>query len=208
MHVARPICRHGPAALVLTLAAMSGCAAPSDSAAHDARPVPASASSAEDLDGRPVDPLAQAGEQVVVLTFVRTDCPISNRYAPTIRDLGRKFSPRGASFYLVYPNPDALPQEIRQHVEEYDWRITPLRDPHHALVDRARATITPEAAVFDRSGQLVYHGRIDDRYVDFGKTRPAPTTHDLEDAIAAALADEPVWVPATKAVGCFIADLK
>ena len=40
-----------------------------------------------DLDGRPADPFRLAGSKIVVLLFVRTDCPISNRYAPTIQDL-------------------------------------------------------------------------------------------------------------------------
>jgi hypothetical protein len=143
-----------------------------------------------------------------VLTFVRTDCPISNRYAPTIRELGRKFSPRGVDFYLVYPNPHSTADEIRKHLQEFDWGVTALRDPDHVLVSRARATITPEAAVFSQSGELVYHGRIDDQYVDFNKKRPAPTKHDLQNAITATLAGTPVPVPATEAVGCFIADLK
>ena len=42
------------------------------------------------------------------------------------------------------------------------------------------------AAVFDSSGQLRYHGRIDDRYISIGRTRPGGAlTHDLEAAIAA-----------------------
>jgi len=33
----------------------------------------------------------------------------------------------------------------------------------------ARVKVTPEAAVFMVDGHEVYRGRIDDRYVDFGK---------------------------------------
>jgi len=42
--------------------------------------------------------------------------------------------------------------------------------------------------------------------VDIGLERPSATTHDLKDALAAALAGRPVPRPVTQAVGCYIAD--
>ncbi len=38
-----------------------------------------------DLSGKVVDPFEMAAGKPVVFIFVRTDCPISNRYAPTIQ---------------------------------------------------------------------------------------------------------------------------
>jgi hypothetical protein len=55
---------------------------------------------------------------------------------------------------------------------------------------------------------MVYRGRIDDRYVDFGKTRPAPTNRDLERVLEAILAGKSLSSETTPAVGCFIPDLK
>ena len=66
----------------------------------------------------------------------------------------------------------------------------------------------PESAVFDGHGALRYHGRIDDLYIAFGRSRRAPTTHDLDDALIAVLAGKPVTHDARPAVGCYIADLK
>ena len=76
------------------------------------------------------------------------------------------------------------------------------------LVQRVQAKVTPEAAVFTPSGQMVYRGRINDQFVDFGKTRPEPTSHDLVAALEATLNNHPVPTPTTKAIGCFIADLE
>jgi hypothetical protein len=53
----------------------------------------------------------------------------------------------------------------------------------------------------------VYHGRIDDRFIDFGKSRTQPTTHDLSSAIEAVLAGKQVSSAVTKAIGCYISDL-
>ena len=64
--------------------------------------------------------------------------------------------------------------------------------------------MTPESAVFLRGGALAYHGRIDDRYVDFGEVRPEPTHRDLADAIDAALGGRPALPASGHAVGCAI----
>jgi hypothetical protein len=37
--------------------------------------------------------------------------------------------------------------------------------------------------------------------------RLAPTTHDLEDALTATLAGNPVAHPITQAIGCFLSDV-
>jgi hypothetical protein len=168
----------------------------------------ASAAGPVDLDGRPVDPLAAAGARAVVLLFLRSDCPVSNRYAPEIQRLHNRFASRKVDFWLVYPDPQASPAQIRRHVEEYAYPGRVARDPDHALVSLAQAEVTPEAAVFLQRGRLVYRGRIDDRYVDFGKMRLAPTERNLEAALEAVLAGRRVAVPVTRAVGCFIGDLR
>jgi len=142
-----------------------------------------------------------------VLIFVRTDCPISNRYAPELQRLYREYSPRVA-FYLVYADPAESAKDIQKHMSDYGYKFGALRDPSHELVKLAKARVTPEAAVFSAHGELLYHGRIDDLYVDFGKSKREPTTHDLQDAVDAALAGKPVAVPETRAVGCYLADVQ
>ena len=161
-----------------------------------------------DLAGRRVNPLHATNSKATVFLFIRSDCPISNRYAPEVRRLYEKFAPQGVSFWLVYPDPSAAPAAIRQHLKEYEYPFGALRDPSHSLVTLTGAKVTPEAAVFVGGGKMVYHGRIDDLYVDFGKARRAPTTHDLEQVLEAILAGKPVHEASAPAVGCFISDLK
>jgi hypothetical protein len=160
------------------------------------------------LGGAPVDALeAPAGTKAIVFVFTSTDCPISNRYAPELTRLATEFAAKGVVFRLVYPDPHDDAPAIRAHMDAYAYAgaMQALRDPKHALVKFAGATITPEAAVY-ADGRVQYRGRIDDRYVDLGVERPAATRHDLADAIAAVLAGRPVAVPETQPVGCFIAD--
>ena len=162
---------------------------------------------AHDLDGHAVNPLAIDSGKVVVLVFLRRDCPVSSRYAPVIQKISRRYSTR-ATFWLVYPDKSDTSQAIRQYLSDYSYALPALRDPERALVKLGHVQITPEVAVFDRNHQLVYDGRIDDWYVDLGRARAAPTTHELEDAIRAALAGKPVAKSEIRGVGCYISDLE
>jgi hypothetical protein len=160
-----------------------------------------------DLDDRSVDPFAAAvTTKAHVFVFVSVECPISNRYAPEVRRLYDRFSSQGVAFSLVYPNPVEPVAAIRRHLKDYSYPMRALRDPRHDLVKAAGATITPEAAVFDRQGALVYRGRIDDRYVSLGLERPVATRKDLDEALTDLLAGKPARQATAPAVGCFIAD--
>ncbi len=169
------------------------------------------------LNGKAVDPLRVSPGKIVVLIFVRTDCPISNRYAPAIQRIIEKYAGTeyaGAdnsgkvAFWLVYPDKAETAEMIRKHDAEYGYKIAALRDTEHALVRESQVKITPEAAVFDANERLVYHGRIDNWYVDFGRARSAATTHELDDAIQAALSGKFPPVRVTDAIGCYISDLE
>lgn len=164
-------------------------------------------SGAVDLHGKAVDPFASKARATVLL-FVRTDCPITNRYAPELQRIGREFSGRGVRFWLIYPDATETAANIEKHIADYRFPGEPLRDPHRFLIERAHARVAPESAVFDSAGKLVYHGRIDDRYVDIGKSRPAAQVHDLENAISAVLDGKSVAQAETRAVGCSLADVE
>jgi hypothetical protein len=161
------------------------------------------------LSGAPVDALqAPAGTKAIVFLFTSTDCPISNRYAPEVRRIAEAFGSKGVVFRLVYPSPSENAKAIREHMTAYgyDGVAEAVRDPKQALVKFAGATITPEVAVVV-GGRVVYRGRIDDRFVDLGRERPAPTRRDLFDALTAIVAGKPAPYATTQAVGCFISDL-
>jgi AhpC/TSA family len=151
----------------------------------------------------PDDLSSPHGEKALVLLFVRSDCPISNRYAPEIQRLYELYSRQGIDFRLVYAEPGLTTAAMEKHRKEYGYTIPALLDSDHHYVTRARARVTPQAAVFVH-GQLIYLGRIDDRYVDIGKARPEAAHHDLEEVLAAVAAGKSIRHRETKAVGCAI----
>jgi hypothetical protein len=161
------------------------------------------------LAGQLVDPLELSpARRATVLLFISTECPYSNRSAPEIQRVMARFQPKGVRFWLVYPNATETPAIIRAHLKQFGYADIAVRDPAHALVKLVHPQVTPEAAVFNGNNTLVYHGRIDDRFVALGKERPVPTKRDLEDALTATLAGKPVATPVTQAFGCYIGDMK
>jgi peroxiredoxin len=161
-----------------------------------------------DIDGKPVHLRESSKGSVHVVIFVRSDCPISNRSAPEVRELCSAFQPQGVDVYLIYVDPRESAEAIHNHIREYEYTCPALRDSKHALATATEASVTPEAVVFDKDWKIVYRGRINNQFEDFGKSREKPTTHDLKDAIDATLAGRTVAEPVTKAIGCYIDDLK
>jgi hypothetical protein len=198
---------HRARSLTLSVAAVSLAAVLLAAASVRADDPRAASVRLKDLDGRAVAPLEATDARAVVFIFIRTDCPISNRYAPEVRRLFEKFARLGVKFWLVYPDPDESSRVVRKHVKQYGYRASALRDPEHLLVKVTGAEVTPEAVVF-AAGKNVYRGRIDDRYIDFGKMRRAPTTHDLEEVLEAILEGRTIATKAAPAIGCFISDLR
>jgi AhpC/TSA family len=157
--------------------------------------------SALDLAGQIVDPFTH-NDRADLLLFVRTDCPISNRYAPELARIIGRFATQPLDVWLVYVDDDETPERIQKHMTEYRLPGTALRDPGQSLASRAGVKVTPEAALFDADGQRRYRGRIDDRHVDYGKQRAEPSTHELLDAITAVMAGQTPTLAEVDAVGC------
>lgn len=150
--------------------------------------------------------LAAPPPKTTVYLFTRTDCPISNRYAPEVKRLYERYG-KPVDFILVYPDRDLTAEAREKHRREFGYPMPAIPDPRHDLVRKTGVRVTPEAAVYV-GARLVYRGRIDDRYVAFGQSRPAASKHDLDEVLAAI---ESGGMPAfreTKAIGCAIDDLR
>ena len=143
-----------------------------------------------------------ASAKALVFIFVLPDCPICNSYVPELKRLARQFPQ--IEFYRVYADPEITKAAARQHSSDYDFGFPGLLDPAQQLVRKSGATRTPEAAVFSPGGKLLYRGRIDDRYTDFGKKRDRPRQHDLENALRSILEKQPARWPKAAPIGCFI----
>jgi hypothetical protein len=148
---------------------------------------------------------AAAQGRATVTFFIASDCPISNAYAPEISRICGVYQARGVSCRLVYEDTRLAPADLMAHVSEY--RLLQMHatwDASRKLADASSVTITPTAVITDARDAVQYQGRIDNLYVNIGRTRQQVTSHDVADALDAVLAHKPVLHPRTQPLGCFI----
>lgn len=123
----------------------------------------------------------------VVLYFLSTECPVTNRYLPTLNKLNQ--TDHGSKNVLIVgvnSNVHDSPEEIDQHAAEFELNFPVLSDADGELARQLAVTRTAEAFVLDKQLKVRYRGVIDDRY-ERGVTKPKATEHYLQDALTATL---------------------
>ncbi len=160
-----------------------------------------------DVDGVAHQLLRPTAGKANALFFVTNECPISNSFAREIARICADYKSKGIGCALVYVDAALSDQQARKHAQEYGHGDYPkIVDRKHELVKATGVTITPEVAVVDRAGKVLYRGRIDDSFAALGQPRRPVKNADLRDALDAIDAGKPVAKPETKALGCYIAD--
>lgn len=161
-----------------------------------------------DVNGRAHAPFVLGDKKAAVLLFVMPDCPVSNAYGPEIKRIVADYEAKKVAVFLVHADPDVTAESAKKHAKAYGYNGPVLLDPTHVLVKATGVKMAPEVAVVGPDRKVLYRGRIDDLYVDYGKRRPAPTKRDLREALDAILAGKAVANPTTKVIGCYLPDPK
>jgi peroxiredoxin len=151
-----------------------------------------------DLDGQPVAFSALKGPLTVV-TFIATQCPVSNSYNQRMIDLYKDYASKNVKFIFINANRSEPASEVRDHARRVGFPFAVYKDPGNVLADRFDAQVTPESFVIDSSGTIRYHGSIDDS-MEESHVR----VRRLRAALDAVLAGKPVPSAETKAFGCTI----
>lgn len=156
------------------------------------------------------------GKHGLVVVFVTCDCPIANAYQPELSRLFREYhlqdelsqkvsnTSRGIDLVLIHANPETTAAKAEAHRQDYQMANAVAIDPDQIWAKRFEAKVSPQAFLLDDHGTLLYSGRIDDLYVDFGKKRAAPTCRDLREAIEQWSHGQPIANRETQAIGCRI----
>lgn len=142
-------------------------------------------------------------KRAIVVVFLGTECPLAKLYGQRLVELAAKYEPLGVQVVGINSNRQDTLTEMAHYARTHKIEFPLLKDPDCSLADRFGATRTPEAFVLDADRVIRYWGRIDDQY-GVGYSRGEPTTSELTDALDQLLADEPVVVAHTTAVGCLI----
>jgi peroxiredoxin len=152
-----------------------------------------------DADGAEHSLKSLTGKNGAVIIFVATKCPVSNAYNDRMEKLAQDYKAKGINVIGINSNNTEPASEVKSHASEKHLSFAILKDDGNKIADRLGATRTPEAYVIDRSGKLVYHGRIDN-----SQNSANITANDLREALDELLAGKQVTKTGGAAFGCSI----
>ncbi len=145
------------------------------------------------------------GENGLLVAFTCNHCPYALavwprliRQAKTLRAMGVNTVAVNPNIHPDYPE-DSIPA-MQQKIAEWGVDFPYLADPTQQVARRFDAQCTPDLYLFDKSGHLYYHGRIDDYWKDEAKV----TQQELIPAAEALVAGRPAPQPQHPTIGCSI----
>ena len=145
--------------------------------------------------------------RATVLFFMGTTCPLVNKiYAPVMKELHKKFKPKGVQFLGIYSNSRVTRMAMAGHKQKIDLPFPTLIDEDSRLAKTLGAERTPEAFLLDRKFAVKYRGMIDDSAWEGANRRKKIQQEDrfLENALNQFLSGKDIELAKTKAKGCDI----
>ncbi len=142
-------------------------------------------------------------KKIVVVIFLGTECPLAKLYSVRLSQMASSYQKQGVQFLGIMSNQHDSIENIADYVKKHQITFAMLKDEKNRVADQFGAERTPEVFVLDEKRNVRYRGRIDDQF-GVGTIRNEPRTRDLKNAIEDLLANRPVKVAKTEAVGCII----
>ena len=144
-----------------------------------------------DLDAKPT-----------TIVFLNTHCPIARKYVPLLNQLYEFAAKNKLYFYGVVSDPAVSLLDIKTFQQEFSITFPLIFDSNGDLSKRLNPEITPEAFVINKHDEILYRGRIDNRFVSVGKQRTNITSHELQDTLHAVVREQSPTSAYEKPVGC------
>ena len=142
-------------------------------------------------------------KKLLIVAFLATECPIANAYVPTLLDLEQRYRDKQVGVIAIQAQAADSAKMVEKHAQEFGIKFPVLVDSRQTTVSLFGAKRVAEVFVLDARRNVRYHGRIDDR-IGYDYKRDEPRRRDLIEALDELLADKPVSVAETPAVGCLI----
>ncbi len=150
------------------------------------------------IDGKKISLDSYSGAKGYIVVFTCNSCPYAKAYQDRIADLHNSFASKG--YPVIAINTSDSKEDIIARAQEKDYPFPYLYDETQEVSRSYGATKTPHVFVLKEDKTVAYIGAIDNNYKDAS----AADKHYVKDAVNALLADKPVEVTSTKAIGCGI----
>ncbi len=156
----------------------------------------------KNVDGREVSLADYKNANGFIIIFDCNTCPYSKAYNERIIRLNDHYSSKGYPVIAINANDgsgDSFDDMVRM-AKKKNYKYPFLFDETQQVAKAYGATNTPHVFVLTKELKVAYLGAIDDNARD----AEAATKHYVEDAVNALMANKPVPVTKTKAIGCGI----
>ena len=147
----------------------------------------------------------QIGEHGLVVAFTCNHCPYAIAVWPRLVRHAATLKAMGINTIAINPNihpdfPEDNVDAMREKSDEWKIDFPYLADETQEVAKAFDAQCTPDIYMFDKNGELYYHGRIDDYWKDESKV----TQEELLPAAEALVAGKPAPQPQHPTIGCSI----
>ena len=144
-------------------------------------------------------------KKVLVVIFMCNHCPYVKAILRRLINLQNEYAERSVQLVGINVNdannyPDDSPENMKVLVEKKQLPFPYLFDGTQESAKAYDAVCTPDIYVYGEERTLLYRGRVDDNWQHPDEI----TRHDLQDAIEAILADQPVNDDQISSAGCSI----
>lgn len=146
-------------------------------------------------------------QELVVLAFLGTECPLAKLYGPRLNQIQAEYGDRGVQVIGINSNFQDSMTEVAAYVHRHELEFPMLKDVGNRIADQLGAERTPEVFLLGKDRTVLYHGRIDDQY-GVGYSREKTVKRELVQAIDEVLDGKPVSVASTEPAGCHIGRVK
>ena len=146
-----------------------------------------------------------SGNAAVAVIFSCNHCPYVRAWEDRMVQIQSDYAPKGVQLVAINGNdatkyPEDNFETMKSRAREKHFNFLYLRDESQEVTESYGAERTPEVFLFDKTGNLRYHGAIDDNYDD----PAAVKVKYLRDALDAVLSGSKLSTPETNPVGCTI----
>ena len=162
----------------------------------------------KNTDGQMISLSSFPSAKGFIIVFTCNHCPFSKAYEERIMALDKKYATLGYPVIAINPNdPEAYEEDsfanMKAVAKEKGYTFPYLVDDTQKVGKAFGASRTPHVFVVKRENGknlIAYIGAIDDNAQDAASA----SKHYVEDAVNNLLANKPIVVTNTKAIGCAI----
>ena len=153
------------------------------------------------IDGKQHGLAEHKSAKLVVVLFLRNNCPIAQAYEERVRAFVEKFTPQGVAVVAINVSAEQGEglEQMQARAKERKFSFPYLRDESQKIGQAYGATNTPHVFVLDQQRCIAYMGAIDDN-----NQPKLVEEHFLVDAVTALLEGKAVDNPETLQRGCHI----